>query len=261
MKVTLPVPGDRESISAALEGLTALDQRIIRAHPEVPRVYDAGVRWLPEPAGSERWRNIADILGFVPAVTGKVERFPTAGAVDCEDLAAWACADRRERDHEPGARVEVIPGGRGVWHAIVRRADGSIEDPSARLGMAGPARQGQGVGTVAGNIEWEIRPLRGGGYSGSITIPGIRIGRGEDGTITIQATGETAAEAVARTAALAGLSTSHPAIRGMMDGAVPSKVSAIGRVARLARVRGRVLAGAARHLSPGLRALAAGICG
>lgn len=256
MIVTLPVPGDRASISSALAGLTALDRSIIRAHPEVPTVYESGARWRAED-GSERWRSIADIYGFDPRISGRVNARKPVGRIDCEDLAAWRAADLQEREGETGAYADVVPGGLGLWHAIVQRADGSVEDVSARLGMPGRSAE---VGAMAGSIEWSVRPLRGGGYEGSIVVPDIRFGREADGSITVRATGRTEAEAVSRAAALAGLSTAHPALRGMMPRTTPDKVQTIGRVARLARTRPGVLAGIAPKLSPGMRDLAEGLC-
>jgi len=55
------------------------------------------------------------------------------GGGDCEDLAAWRAAELRIAG-EP-ARVVVVRSAPGVLHAVVRRANGRIEDPSRRLGM------------------------------------------------------------------------------------------------------------------------------
>jgi len=256
MRVSLQVPGDRRSIVSALEGLTRLDQRIIRAHPEVPTVYAAGVRWTAED-GTENWRSIADVLGFDPNVSGNRAVSRPTGPTDCEDVAAWRCADLREREGELAAFVDVVPGGLGMWHAVVRRADGSVEDVSSRLGM--PGRSAEEIGAMAATIEWEVRRTSN-GWAGSLTVPEIRIGRDADGSVTVRATGSTPSEAMTRAAALAGLSLAHPALQGMMPAGSASKIVAVGRIARIGRRRPKVLGAVARRLSPGLRALALGLC-
>jgi hypothetical protein len=55
------------------------------------------------------------------------------GGGDCEDLATWRAAELRAVG-EP-ARVIVYRSAPSVLHAVVRRGDGRIEDPSRRLGM------------------------------------------------------------------------------------------------------------------------------
>lgn len=256
MRVALPVPGDRASIVAALEGLTQLDQRIIRSHPEVPTVYASGARWQAED-GTEVWRSIADILGFDPKLSGSRSSARPSGKTDCEDLAAWRTADLREREGELEAFADVVPGGLGLWHAVVRRADGRIEDVSSRLGM--PGRSAEGIGAMAATIEWEVKRTAD-GFAGFLTVPDIRIGRDADGSVTVRATGSSPAEAMTRAAALAGLSLSHPALRGMMQPGSSRKLEAVGKIARLARSRRRVLGVVAPKLSPGMRALAVGLC-
>ena len=70
----------------------------------------------------------------------------TVGWLDvhnCDDLAPWRCAELRLREKEPAKiriqwqRPTLRDGtkGRKYFHIVVRRADGRIEDPSAKLGM------------------------------------------------------------------------------------------------------------------------------
>jgi hypothetical protein len=111
------------SLRAALAGLTALNEWALSTW-DVPPIYSAGVRYQREPAGREDW----DIAPIVYA----------RGWGDCEDLAAWRAAELRlglggvppER-----AIADTYQSGPRTWHCIVRRADGSIEDPSLMLGM------------------------------------------------------------------------------------------------------------------------------
>lgn len=68
-----------------------------------------------------------------------VERFQTADSLfdlgygDCDDLACVRAAQLQLRGI--AARAVPIESPGGGWHIVVRHPDGSIEDPSARLGM------------------------------------------------------------------------------------------------------------------------------
>lgn len=73
--------------------------------------------------GEENWQDIPTIL--------------KAGSGDCEDLACWRAAELTERDGIPARPVyrwRHRPG-LTIYHIVVRLPDGSIEDPSRRLGM------------------------------------------------------------------------------------------------------------------------------
>ena len=116
---TMYVPGFAPAAyTAALEGLTALNQVVLEGGP-FPRLYDAGVRYKREPM--EAWKH-----------AGLVMR-DRAG--DCEDLSAWRAAELRVTGEDPGAHVWTYRTGPNRLHAVVRRSDGSIEDPSVMLGM------------------------------------------------------------------------------------------------------------------------------
>ena len=137
-------------LQIALEGLTQLDQwQIERARtlaaqglgPEVPPLYASGVRYAEEPPGHEDWLDVWHVL--------------RDGEADCEDLAAYLCAELRADgvDAEPVIKWQWVPRAmmiqqgyppdklpaRGVWlvHCCVRMPDGTVEDPSKRLGMGG----------------------------------------------------------------------------------------------------------------------------
>ena len=118
MKVTIHVPAARATLGALSEGLTALNREIL-SRRTMPPLYSraAGVRYKAEPRGRERWRTCDEVFG--------------SGEGDCEDLAAWRAAELQVRG-EP-ARVVVIRSGPRRFHAIVRRGDGSYEDPSRIL--------------------------------------------------------------------------------------------------------------------------------
>lgn len=79
--------------------------------------------YRPEQLGADRveeWQNVAELYG--------------AGKGDCEDLAGARAAELRVRRGEP-ARAIAYRSGPRKFHAVVRRADGTIEDPSRILGM------------------------------------------------------------------------------------------------------------------------------
>lgn len=115
--VTILVPATPAALSAAAEGLAAVNYALIRAGGEFPSLYSSGVVYRPEPIGTEDWLTIPEVL--------------SRGEGDCEDLSAWRAAELRSAG-EP-AIVEIRHNAGGSYHAIVRRVDGSIEDPSRIL--------------------------------------------------------------------------------------------------------------------------------
>lgn len=121
---TLTIPARSAAFDAALEGLTRVDERLL-ATGKFPPLYSAGVVYRTEPR--EVWRHVADVY--------------TEGWGDCEDLAAWRAAELRVSGQDPDARVGTYRSGRRRYHAVVVLGDGSIEDPSRRLGMKAPRRR------------------------------------------------------------------------------------------------------------------------
>jgi hypothetical protein len=91
----------------------------------LPSLYSSGVRYKAEPKGRESWQDAPTTL--------------QVGHGDCEDLAAWRAAELRLQGENAQACLHrrIGPDGASLMHAVVRRADGSIEDPSAKLGMYG----------------------------------------------------------------------------------------------------------------------------
>jgi hypothetical protein len=129
MAIRIPVHDvTRAALRPALEALTRINEHILeRAESSgrgLPLLYGAGVRYRPEAAGREDW----DPVNVV---------YPR-GWGDCEDLAAVRAAELRHHTGER-ARADTYvsrtgPTGR-TWHAVVVREDGTVEDPSALLGM------------------------------------------------------------------------------------------------------------------------------
>ncbi|MGH3054968.1 MAG: hypothetical protein ACRDL7_08335 [Gaiellaceae bacterium] len=87
-----------------------------------PPIYDAGVRYIPE-FSSENWLTVPYIIAN--------------GGGDCEDLACWRAAELRLKgvDAKPDIRARQMSNGAWRAHCIVRLPDGTIEDPSEKLGM------------------------------------------------------------------------------------------------------------------------------
>lgn len=85
-----------------------------------PPLYDSGVRYVREPRGSEIWQTPYHAYG--------------TKAADCEDLSCWLTAQLWAQG-ETAARPIVRRISDRLRHILVRRADGSLEDPSLILGM------------------------------------------------------------------------------------------------------------------------------
>lgn len=94
----------------------------LRTHPGPP-LYASGVRYQREPRGREWWQ--------LPSETRREK------SGDCEDLAGYRVAELQLSGEPAKLLLRRISG--GLWHAMVKRGDGSIEDPSKRLGMKGAA--------------------------------------------------------------------------------------------------------------------------
>jgi hypothetical protein len=105
-------------LGVALAGLCAMNMALMAEHP-VPPLYQSGVRYRRE--RPDTWSTVDIVLA--------------RGVGDCEDLTAYRVAELRLTGEDPGARGEVVEVRPRKWHARVRRSDGSVEDPSAKLGM------------------------------------------------------------------------------------------------------------------------------
>jgi hypothetical protein len=126
LHVRINIPPVPEAIEAVAEGLVRLNEWMFEradiAGVESPSLYDSGIRYRREPQGREWWESAADAHGVATDRSG-----------DCEDLAAYRCAELRVYEDDPDAMVRVIRTRRGSFHAIVQRGDGSYEDPSRIL--------------------------------------------------------------------------------------------------------------------------------
>lgn len=117
------VPDNRGALDRALvvlQGISELQLRRAANAGYFPTLYNAGVEYEREPPRREWWQTALDNF--------------TVRVGDCEDLANHRAAELVVYTGEPARAVTVRTGPR-AFHAVVRRADGTIEDPSAALGM------------------------------------------------------------------------------------------------------------------------------
>ena len=111
------------AIKAILDAQVKIDQMYLRLH-KCPPLYKSGVRYREEPD------NGVEEFACVPIILHR-------GWGDCDDLAPWRCAELREAGEKAKIRIQWKRQGSGrkLFHIVVRRADGKIEDPSLILGM------------------------------------------------------------------------------------------------------------------------------
>lgn len=125
VRVSMPFSGAAE-LGLALDALTAWNVQAMREHP-LPPLYESGVVYQREP-----------LCRAANGVEHMCEEFVTAhevvrrGVGDCDDLGPFLAAQLRQQGEQAAAFARPSAAG---WHVVVRRGDGSIEDPSARLGM------------------------------------------------------------------------------------------------------------------------------
>lgn len=129
MRIRIAMPDEAvtpEALDSALGAVTRVNEQLI-GQGSVPLAAEAihqGVVWSPEPAGEERF----DHAGTVMA----------RGWGDCDDLAPYHAASLHVTGVDPGAVARVVRTGPNMWHALVQRSDGSIDDPSMWAGMPTP---------------------------------------------------------------------------------------------------------------------------
>jgi hypothetical protein len=130
MKASLHLPRGIRFYTDALEGLARVNTDLYREH-KLPSIYSGRVRYRRE--STEEWRPVTEVLAD--------------GWGDCEDLAAARVGELRASG-EQGASVLVKRTGPQMTHALVKRADGTIEDPSRKLGMGRRERREEIGGTM-----------------------------------------------------------------------------------------------------------------
>lgn len=130
MRIKLSVPDQlddherKEALNAALEAVTIANEGMIARGlaPKITGLIKAGkVKWKPEPPGDEHFDGVMTVA--------------KRGWGDCDDLAPAYAGQLRATGVDPKARAFVKKSGPERWHALVRRGDGTIEDPSKAAGM------------------------------------------------------------------------------------------------------------------------------
>lgn len=120
----VPAELDGPTLEDLCEMLVRQNERYLRKHPEVPLLYRSGAYYRLQP---EYWL----------AIPWAILSLRMGLGLDCKTLAAWRAAELRARAGERATCVwssHPTPE-KLVYHVRVRRANGSIEDPSAYLGM------------------------------------------------------------------------------------------------------------------------------
>tara|TARA_R100001244_G_scaffold132394_1_gene108868 strand:- start:14065 stop:14523 length:459 start_codon:yes stop_codon:yes gene_type:complete len=93
----------------------------------IPKLYKAGVVYRRE-NNAEVWKDAINIYAD--------------GFGDCEDLACWRVAELQNAGKKARPYIRHHQNketGFLLYHVLVQRANGKLEDPSAILGMKGPA--------------------------------------------------------------------------------------------------------------------------
>jgi hypothetical protein len=120
LAIVVPWAGAAD-LAPALAALTGLNLSIMR-RSELPQLYASGVVYRRESYVNgrprEQWLTAPVVLEL--------------GCGDCEDLSCWRAAELRLQGIN--ARAIARPSSLG-WHIVVQYPDGTIEDPSRKLGM------------------------------------------------------------------------------------------------------------------------------
>jgi hypothetical protein len=119
VRIRFDCPADEDCLEALVLGLSAVNAVLLRRHPHIPSLYDTRVVYRREPARSEDWWNVLEVLEH--------------GFGDCEDLVAWRVGECLRDGIK--ARPAIYRSSARQLHVVVLHDDGSVEDPSAVLGM------------------------------------------------------------------------------------------------------------------------------
>ncbi len=125
VRIRMPYETARD-LSLALDASTAWSMRQLHDHP-APPLYSAGIVYRREPTCRDESGTLRICEEFLTA-----RCVYDRGAGDCDDLAPLRAAELRLQGERANAYARRSAAG---WHVVVRRGDGTIEDPSAILGM------------------------------------------------------------------------------------------------------------------------------
>jgi len=121
-------------IKNLLDAQVANNRLYLQLHSRVPALYASGVRYENEPLWTFQDMPVEE-FALIPVVLAR-------GWGDCDDLSPWRCGELQHHGERAKIRVQwkrptLANGKKGkkYFHIVVRRANGTIEDPSAKLGM------------------------------------------------------------------------------------------------------------------------------
>lgn len=200
MHVVTDIPTDGESMERLLEGVIEASRKQWRENPHWKPLYETKIRYQR---------------------SGPPERFQTSeqtrakGHGDCDQMTVDRVAELREREGELGACAYVYKTGPNTWHAVVRRGDGTLEDP-ARI-QKNRERKGWPAMSINGDDDVlppeaavDITPLADGRARGKVTW------RTSNVRVTVEAIGDSKQHAAERTLSVAKRVAAHPAIRALV---------------------------------------------
>ena len=121
-------------VRQALEAVILANRIYLRTH-NAPKLYESGIRYEEEPAGQPY-----EDFAAVPVVLSR-------GWADCDDLVSWRIAELRNEGENAKVRLKWqwdSSRKARMFHVLVRRANGQVEDPSLRLGMGNHKKQATG---------------------------------------------------------------------------------------------------------------------
>ena len=108
-------------VAAIIEVAMSTARREVAA-PGFPMLYRSGVRYRSQDATACAFRGPKSVL----------ER----GHGDCKQLVIWRLAELRNAGEHATPRIIWLPEKSGLRaHALIRRENGTTEDPSVELGM------------------------------------------------------------------------------------------------------------------------------
>lgn len=118
-------------LQLCLDNLYRINCEYLKANPLTPSIYSDNlvshkkrIHYEREEEGHEDWQDIPTTLAL--------------GEGDCEDLACWRAAELTVKEGiaaRPIFHVKQRANGGMLYHILVQRPDGSLEDPSKKLGM------------------------------------------------------------------------------------------------------------------------------
>lgn len=248
MRATHEVTPDARHIAAALAGLVAenvsLLQSAASAGAALPKLYARAPRYKAERRPHEDWQN--------------VEQLYAAGSGDCEDLASARAAELQVTGADPAARAVAYRSAPDMWHCVVARGDGTIEDPSRRLGMGRPGARTMGTPALGYEVKSERDGLR----------ATVRLRRHDGGVVGISIFRRLArgvskfAKKVAKSkllraaVKLARKALSSPFLQSLLPPQVALALRAASAIAKVAKRGGPMAAIAAKLKEAGLSQLA-----